>query len=156
MSGALNQRPRLLIDVDGVINAFGRPKRSRRTIVGPYEIAVPSGTIGRLRRMIKPFDPIWATTWAQHAPVYISPLIGGIGADWDFIEFPYLGLDPRVKRTWKLEGLLAWAEREENSPPARLGRRRPRRRRLRMGRRASRSGYPDGPRQDGRTARSHG
>ena len=64
--------------------------------------------------MIKPFDPIWATTWAQHAPVYISPLIGGIGADWDFIEFPYLGLDPRVKRTWKLEGLLGWAEREEN------------------------------------------
>jgi Swiss Army Knife RNA repair-like protein len=108
-------RPRLLIDVDGVINAFGRPKRSRRRMVGPYEIAVPSGTIGRLRRMIRPFDPIWATTWEQHAADYISPLIGGIGADWDHIRFPYGTTDPRVTRTWKLAGLLTWAELDENA-----------------------------------------
>lgn len=108
-------KPRLLIDVDGVINAFGRPKGSRRRIVGPYELAVPSGTIGRLRRMIRAFDPIWATTWEQHAADYISPLIGGIGADWDHIRFPYETTDPRVKRTWKLAGLLAWAELDPNA-----------------------------------------
>ncbi|MEX2458193.1 MAG: HAD domain-containing protein [Actinomycetota bacterium] len=108
-------KPRLLIDVDGVINAFGRPKGSRRRVVGPYELAVPRGTIGRLRRMIRPFDPIWATTWAEHAPAYISPLIGGVGAGWDHIAFPYETTDPRVRRTWKLAGLLTWAELDENA-----------------------------------------
>jgi hypothetical protein len=108
-------KPRILIDVDGVINALGHVPMADRRLARGYQIQIADGLIDRLRRMIEPFNPIWATAWEHHAAIEISPLIDGVGADWDHIEFPYFGNDPRVRNTWKLEGVLAWAERPENA-----------------------------------------
>lgn len=96
-------RPLLLLDVDGVLNAFGAwalvddslPMRrdnvrapdgwhSRR--VDGYHLLLNPEHAAWVAMLSERFDMVWATMWQDRAPAALAPEIG-FGADWPYIDF---------------------------------------------------------------------
>lgn len=84
----------LLVDVDGVINAYPEsgvprtwPEESWHHVKvgGRYPITYSSTAIAGLAKLatLPGVKPQWLTTWDERAPELLGPEIG-LGADWEF------------------------------------------------------------------------
>jgi hypothetical protein len=101
--------PLLLVDFDGVINVVG-PRVKGQELQADfkregYRIRVPVGTAKRFARLEAEFECVWATTWAQEAPVLGRFL--GFGANWPAI---FIASGGRPERTGKLPEVRRWCE----------------------------------------------
>ena len=110
-------KPLLLVDVDGVINALSPlPFATEQEFRSPegFEIRVPSGTSARLTRLEKLFECIWASTWEHSAYPDIGQRLGV--HPWPVIEFnrPVAGATWKLKdvRDYVAERPLAWVDDE--------------------------------------------
>lgn len=85
------EKPLLLLDVDGVICPFGIfiPKGFEHDSFLDVFWSREMGK--RINRLRKHFDIVWATLWEESANHFISPLLG-------LPEFPYIVFDP--KKLW--------------------------------------------------------
>ena len=88
-------QPFLLVDVDGVLNAFGFPGGHEDglgaiTFEAEFEsrgfpIRVPAGTRERIATLETLFDCVWATSWEHYAITHLAPELG-FGADWPVLR----------------------------------------------------------------------
>lgn len=102
-AGAEARRPRLLLDVDGVLNAFEAfeiddpsqpatyenmllPDHFRVRVVNGFVLALNPAHVGWLRELEAHFEIIWTTMWEHHAPTELGPVLG-IGTDWPYVDF---------------------------------------------------------------------
>jgi hypothetical protein len=98
-------RPLLLLDVDGVLNAFGAWQRIDEGLpLGRGNLVVPDGfraaRADGYELLLRPehaqwvsvlessFDMVWATMWQQRAPTALAPVVG-FGAHWPWIDFSH-------------------------------------------------------------------
>lgn len=102
-------RPLLLVDVDGVISLFGfqtdeRPEGSFHSIEGiPHFLSSRAGE--HLLELWPLFDLVWATGWEEKANEYLPHLLGLPG------PLPHLSFERSVGRSnahWKLDAIDAY------------------------------------------------
>lgn len=84
MTGAT--KPLLFLDVDGVLNALGKPQREGGlyTLLDAYNaqhcrtfrLAVLPSWREWLRELQQTYQLVWATTWNHSAPLSVAPLLG--------------------------------------------------------------------------------
>lgn len=87
-------RPMVGVDVDGVLNALAPPDPSRYRsyrVLG-YRILARQDLDEVLRPLLEAARDgrcqlFWATMWEAAAPGALSPALGGLGADWPYLEF---------------------------------------------------------------------
>jgi hypothetical protein len=105
----LEDRPLLLVDIDGVISLFSfdhqaRPEGSFHSIDGiPHFLS--STAAGHLLALAPNFELAWASGWEEKANEYLPHLLG-------VPTLPYLSFDRAVGRTnahWKLDAIDAYA-----------------------------------------------
>lgn len=118
----MTQKPALLLDVDGVINAYTqqfnpRPPYVVHDDINGYKItAHPSWShwINELIAPEGPFDLVWATTWGVLAPIHIAPLFDlpteGVEVITGFGTSFYRG------PTHKLPPMIDWWEANPDRP----------------------------------------
>jgi hypothetical protein len=99
----MTDRPLLLLDVDGVLNAFGAWERRDPLLpLAPGNLLVPDGfraaRADGFHLLLRPehadwvaeleqrFELVWATMWQERAPVGLAPVVG-YGAEWPWIPF---------------------------------------------------------------------
>lgn len=117
-------KPALLLDVDGVINAYPQQRNPRPPYVvhdniNGYKITAHPHWSNWLRELTAPegpFELVWATTWEDLAPVHIAPLfdlptegvevVQGFGA----LGYKYPG------PTHKLPAMIRWWEANPDRP----------------------------------------
>lgn len=117
-------KPTLLLDVDGVLNAFGgrapdhmvqATAHSRR----PYTITYDPVWADWLVELGQVFDLAWCTTWLHDAPTQIAPLF-------KLPPLPVVEFDPHEPgrdpvtgqhRFYKLPGLLDWLAKNRPGTP---------------------------------------
>ena len=102
-------RPLLLVDIDGVISLFSfdhaaRPEGTFHSIDGiPHFLS--SSAAEHLLALAPNFEPVWASGWEEKANEYLPYLLG-------LPELPHLSFDRAVGRTnahWKLDAIDAYA-----------------------------------------------
>jgi hypothetical protein len=117
------QRPLLLVDVDGVLNAFPRdgsvPEGWERTSVtvtghGRFRITYNPGHGARLRELAAEAgaELAWCSTWEGLANTHIAPLVGLPALPWVPLELGRTGLrfsEYRSVGCVKAIALQAWA-----------------------------------------------
>ncbi len=105
----LEDRPLLLVDIDGVISLFSfdhrsRPEGSFHSIDGiPHFLS--SGAAEHLLALAPNFELAWASGWEEKANEYLPYLLG-------LPELPHLSFERSVGRTnahWKLDAIEAYA-----------------------------------------------
>lgn len=110
MSAKDEQRPLLMVDVDGVISLFsfdgrGRPEGRFHSIDGiPHFLS--SHAAEHLLDLWPTFELVWASGWEEKANEYLPHLLGLPG------PLPYLSFDRGVGRAnahWKLDAIDAYA-----------------------------------------------
>jgi hypothetical protein len=106
----MQDRPLLLIDVDGVISLFGfdraSPPLGRFEIVDGIPHFLSSTAGGHLRTLGGRFEPAWCTGWEEKANEYLPLALGLPGS------FPFLTFDdavPEVAGHWKLAAIDRYA-----------------------------------------------
>ena len=116
--------PLVLIDIDGVLNAFRAPthrigqqllasnSHQRVDVAGRYTVVLDKRHPEWMRELEKRGDVRWATMWMHNAaPVFGA--VAGIGQDWDFIDFvEHNNYAPRARTgagvvNYKWQGILA-------------------------------------------------
>src|SRR5947199_5511734 len=105
-----NEKPLLLVDVDGVISLFGfdpaRPPAGRYLMVDGI-IHLLSATAGRcLQELAGEFDLAWCTGWEEKANEYL-PLALELGAPLPCVSFGAAAATPPAH--WKLPAIDAFA-----------------------------------------------
>ncbi len=110
MNRVSNDRPLLLVDVDGVISLFGfdsaAPPAGRFESVDGVVHYLSAVAGGHLRALMAEFELIWCTGWEEKANEYLPFALDLPG------EFPYLSFDRAVGRAnthWKLDAIDAYA-----------------------------------------------
>lgn len=87
-------RPLVGVDVDGVLNALDPtdpgPYRSHRVL--GYRILARRDLTDVLQPLLDAADEgrcqlFWASMWEAAAPGALSPALGGLGAEWPYLEF---------------------------------------------------------------------
>jgi hypothetical protein len=99
----VTQRPLLLLDIDGVLNAFG----AWRLVPGPtgrdgryvppddgyrlvqangWHLLIPTDAPRWVARLEAHLDIVWSTMWGSRAVEHFGP-IAGFGTTWDWIDF---------------------------------------------------------------------
>ncbi|HTC59153.1 MAG TPA: HAD domain-containing protein [Solirubrobacteraceae bacterium] len=105
----MEDRPLLLVDIDGVISLFSfdhasRPEGTFHSIDGiPHFLS--SSAAEHLLGLVSNFEPVWASGWEEKANEYLPHLLG-------LPTLPYLSFDRAVGRTnahWKLDAIDAYA-----------------------------------------------
>ncbi len=105
----LEERPLLLVDIDGVISLFSfepgaRPEGSFHSIDGiPHFLS--SGAAEHLLALAPNFELVWASGWEEKANEYLPHLLG-------LPDLPHLSFERSVGRTnahWKLDAIEAYA-----------------------------------------------
>jgi hypothetical protein len=93
----------LLLDVDGVLNAFDAwelidpdqplrrgnvraPQGWRHADADGYQLLLHPDHPEWVAQLATQFDMVWATMWQERAPVALAPVVG-FGADWPWIDF---------------------------------------------------------------------
>jgi hypothetical protein len=108
-SPPLEDRPLLLVDIDGVISLFSfepgaRPEGSFHSIDGiPHFLS--SNAAEHLLALAPDFELAWASGWEEKANEYLPHLLG-------LPELPHLSFERSVGRTnahWKLDAIEAYA-----------------------------------------------
>jgi HAD domain in Swiss Army Knife RNA repair proteins len=114
-------RPLLLLDVDGVLNAFGslfspeyeaeRFEPITRNNCG-HRIRIPKGTRERIAALVDVFDPVWATAWSEDAhPFFAEPL--ALGEPWPVVDLSTGTLHPG--RSWKWRSVETYLDATDRS-----------------------------------------
>ena len=91
MRTEVNDRPLLLIDVDGVLNphvagGVTGPDRFAAHQIGGMRVHLSTGHGDWLRQLTALYELVWVTTWEEAANALIGPVIGApAGLPW--IEF---------------------------------------------------------------------
>lgn len=107
---AHQQKPLLLVDVDGVISLFGfesdqRPAGRFETVDGiAHYLSAQAG--GHLRRLAEHYELVWCTGWQERANEYLVHALELAG------ELPHLvfvGPPGAGRRHWKLDAVEAHA-----------------------------------------------
>jgi hypothetical protein len=105
-----HMRPRLFVDVDGVISLFGfergaEPPGSFHLVDGiPH--CIGSSCASRLARLAGAYELVWATGWEEKANEYLVHLLQLEG------ELPVLTFDGRARfgtAHWKLQAIEEYA-----------------------------------------------
>ncbi len=105
----LEDRPLLLVDIDGVISLFSfdpgaRPEGTFHSIDGiPHFLS--SSAAEHLLMLARNFELVWASGWEEKANEYLPHLLG-------LPELPHLSFERSVGRTnahWKLDAIDAYA-----------------------------------------------
>jgi hypothetical protein len=93
--------PLLLMDIDGVLNAFGGwgwftgreeapaavdPSGLRAEVAGGYWLLLNDQHVAWLTELEQSFEIIWTTMWQQQAPTVFAPVLG-VGTDWPWLDF---------------------------------------------------------------------
>lgn len=112
------EKPILLVDVDGVLNAFGfsrihYPEFEDVWDHGAFRIHVPAGTRDRMQRLAEVYDLVWATAWEDKAAPEWGPRLGVMG-DSPHIAWRYGSV---MDQTWKLRDVEAWCEANAGDRP---------------------------------------
>ena len=124
-------RPLLLLDVDGVLNAFEAweridpqaplrrdnvraPAGWRQVAVDGYQLLLNPEHVGWVAQLSQHFEMVWATMWQERAPLALAPVVG-FGADWSWISFDSYQHRTTSQRTgfgigsYKFPGVVATA-----------------------------------------------
>lgn len=127
--GVVSSRPLLLMDVDGVLNAFEAWERvDRWRPLGLGNMRVPDGLQAAradgYHLLLRPehrdwvaalegqFDMVWATMWQERATTALAPVVG-FGAAWPWIAFDAFQQRTTTQRTgwgvgsYKFPGVVA-------------------------------------------------
>ncbi len=105
----LEDRPLLLVDIDGVISLFSfdpgaRPEGAFHSIDGiPHFLS--SSAAEHLLALARNFELVWASGWEEKANEYLPHLLG-------LPKLPHLSFEHSVGRTnahWKLDAIDAYA-----------------------------------------------
>jgi hypothetical protein len=105
-----DQRPLLLVDIDGVLNPFLRtgdpvpPGYVRHQVAGQSVLLWPEHGAW-LRELARPFELAWVSTWEADSNVFIGPAIGAPP------DLPYVTFEERTPEgwTWKLPAVRRFA-----------------------------------------------
>lgn len=103
-----NSKPMLLVDIDGVLNAFdarGSTKGYARTQANGYRLTYRPEWAVWINKLSRLSDPIWATMWQENARSSFAPATGiGVGIK-DHIDFRAHNRDGFGRRTgWGVGG----------------------------------------------------
>jgi hypothetical protein len=105
-----DSRPLVLVDIDGVLNAFNARWLSVDHHVaqaGAYGVVLDRRHPGWFRALADYAELRWATMWqAQAAPQFGR--VAGIGTDWDFLDFDSVWERRTVGRTGVGVGGYKW------------------------------------------------
>lgn len=80
------EKPLLLLDIDGVLNAFAPRSGLRSTDINGYRILLNPDHVEWVREFEKHFEVVWSTMWRSEARRSFAPE-AGFGAKWDYIDF---------------------------------------------------------------------
>jgi hypothetical protein len=103
------KKPVLAIDIDGVLSLFGfeegqQPPGEFHLVDGlPHYLSRDAA--GRLKRLLKTYDGVWASGWEDRANDHLPNILG-------VPELPHLTFDGRMQfgqAHWKLEALDEYA-----------------------------------------------
>jgi hypothetical protein len=103
-----SQKPLLFVDVDGVISVFGFAPRLDR-LPGPLhwidgvQHCIPAAMGGRLTRLGRSYELVWATGWEEKANEYLPQIL-----ELPFRDLPCLTFDGRAvfgTAHWKLAAI---------------------------------------------------
>ena len=107
---SVNERPLLLVDVDGVISLFGfdpaRPPDGRWETVDGVAHLLSAAAGACLRPLLTVFEAAWCTGWEEKANEYLPRALDLPG------PLPYLSFDSAPRSTpahWKLTAIDAFA-----------------------------------------------
>jgi hypothetical protein len=110
MNYVSDNRPLLLVDVDGVISLFGfdpaGPPAGRFELVDGIAHYLSAVAGEHLRALDRDFELVWCTGWEEKANEYLPSALG-LSA-----PFPYLSFDRAVARAnahWKLQAIDDYA-----------------------------------------------
>jgi len=113
--------PLLLIDIDGVLNAFDARRLDRhqhKAQAGPYVVVLDRRHPAWFRTLAEHAELRWATMWqAQAATTFGS--VAGIGTDWPYLDFDSVWLHRTVGRTGVGVGGYKWPLIEQCGESAR-------------------------------------
>lgn len=93
-----DDRPLVLLDVDGVINDLGslrgldRPYEVDRVPAGNFTLHIPEYMAGLIQGMCEVAEVVWCTTWEHDANEFVAPILG-------IDPLPVLELE--LERGWK-------------------------------------------------------
>jgi hypothetical protein len=70
------EKPILLLDVDGVLNAFAPVRPHTTHVVGPYNVRFDNEIVDMIDALAESFEIHWATMWNSRANSQIAPVLG--------------------------------------------------------------------------------
>ncbi len=79
-------KPKLYLDVDGVLNACPPIPGEPVVKMKGFPICIPPGTKERIARLTEVFEPVWCTTWREEAHTHFGEILE-LGETWDHIAF---------------------------------------------------------------------
>jgi HAD domain in Swiss Army Knife RNA repair proteins len=112
-AGPEEERPLLMVDIDGVISLFGppgdrRPEGSFHAIDGiPHFLS--SVAAAHLLSLAEAYDLVWASGWEEKAEEYLPRLLG-LPAGLPFLHFERSqGTGRSINGHWKLDAIDTYA-----------------------------------------------
>jgi hypothetical protein len=103
-------QPLVLVDIDGVLNAFNARRLARHQYVaraGAFAVVLDRRHPRWFRKLAEHAELRWATMWqAEAAPVFGHA--AGIGSDWEHLDFDSVWAERTVGRTGVGVGGYKW------------------------------------------------
>lgn len=102
------ERPLLFLDVDGVLNCLDGGHPEHRT-PGGLGVWIPPGVTERMDKLLRVFEPVWATAWLGSAHSEWRAIVDPAGLTaWPYVSYSDLKL-PAILRYAK-ERPWVWIE----------------------------------------------
>ena len=105
-----DQRPLVLVDIDGVLNAFEARRlttHQRVAVADRYRVVLDGRHPGWFDVLGEDAELCWATMWqAKAGPVFGR--VAGLGTDWDYLDFDSAWNTGSARRTGHGVGGYKW------------------------------------------------